>query len=535
MFKQLATIWQELGIAQRVTLGAVALLFTAIIAAIGFGASQPDYALLASQLSQAETARIASYLQGQNVPYRLADNDTAVLVPRADRYRLLNELSQQELLTDGSRGFELLDAMEMGSSVFRERKTYDRAIAGELERIIKEIDGVSGARVIVQRGAESPFLMDAAKPSAAVKLSMETGRRLSKKQLAGVVHLVSGAVGELGHDRVQVMDDQGLLTGSAEGAEGMADASAPIEAEQALEKHLAQKAQAILDKVLGPGRSLVSLSVDLDFSRRSEASSEPVAPVVIETQTRESAESTPVAGNQGLAGTASNIELAQAQQPKADPATRSTSEETKRWVTGKKTVTLEDEVGRIRGMGVSILLDHQRTETPGAEGKEPVVGWTEYAKDERDRFQQLVLDAIGYPAALGAQKSRDPKGNAAERFTVNVQSMRMHEPPAEPVVAAPALDPAAIENYLRYGAVALVLLGLLLIARGQLKRGHATATAEQARRKAEADRLAVEQGRVQAGGRDADLGRQLKQQVQDRIGKDPAAAAAILKGWMHGG
>ena len=64
--------------------------------------------MLASNLTQTETARIATYL-GIRIPYKLADRDTAVLVPRSERYGLLNVLSEQELLTDQSNGFELLN------------------------------------------------------------------------------------------------------------------------------------------------------------------------------------------------------------------------------------------------------------------------------------------------------------------------------------------------------------------------------------------------------------------------------------------
>ena len=86
-----------------------------------------------------------------------------------------------------------------------------------------------------------------------------------------------------------------------------------------------------------------------------------------------------------------------------------------------------------------------------------------------------------------------------------------------------------------------VLLGRPYVQQQAIARTHGfrvelgVLPAEQARRQAEAQRAATEQGRAQAGGRDVELGRQLKQQVQERIGKDPAAAAAILKGWMHGG
>ena len=141
---------------------------------------------------------------------------------------------REGLLGDGSSGFKLLDKTSFGASTFMERKNYDRAVSGELERSFKELPS-GGARVDVQP-PPSPFLEDERQPSASVKLQMTAGR-LTERQVAGIVRLTAGAVEGLQPDRVQVMDDSGLLTRDDDDPAAMA-ASTSLEAEQACERHL---------------------------------------------------------------------------------------------------------------------------------------------------------------------------------------------------------------------------------------------------------------------------------------------------------
>ena len=267
-WNQLTALWGRLETPQRVSMILVAVVFAGVIAALAYGTSRPTYRVLASGLDAARTLKIASYLDSQGADYRIADNERTVLVAGDALYGLRTELAEQSLLGDGSTGFELLSEGGLGDSSFKEQKNYDRAVAGELERSFRSIPGVDGVRVIINRPKPSPFVGDDLAASASVALTMKTGR-LSRRQLAGVeVHLTAGAVEGLSHDQVKVMDQRGLLTRPDEDP-GAMQASDSLEAEKAQEIHLTRKAQDLLDRVLGPGRGMVEVTIDLDFTRRS--------------------------------------------------------------------------------------------------------------------------------------------------------------------------------------------------------------------------------------------------------------------------
>src|SRR5690242_1969167 len=81
MLKQLQGIWQGMSLGRRVVLALAALGSVAVLAGVGYWASQPDYRVLYSGLSIEDSAAITSKLQAQNVPYTLAAGGTTILLP----------------------------------------------------------------------------------------------------------------------------------------------------------------------------------------------------------------------------------------------------------------------------------------------------------------------------------------------------------------------------------------------------------------------------------------------------------------------
>ncbi|MFM2091765.1 MAG: Flagellar basal body M-ring protein, partial [Planctomycetota bacterium] len=332
---------------------------------------------------------------------------------------------------------------------------------------------------------------------------------------------------------------------------GAGQASTALEAEIARENHLTRKAQEQLDAILGPGRSQVKVSVKLDFTKRQETLADPTVKVASRERTQTSDEKTPIVQNGGKAGTASNVEgEGRPEEPKSQLATKTMEDASTDYVVGKKTVTTEDEVGRLRGMNVSILLDYQEAEVEekGADGKptgKKVKELREYAPEDRKRFEELVLNAIGFNAAKD-MASRQEGADLKDRFTSSVQSMRLWRP-EEPVAAAGimALDPNRLGEWIGWGLAALVALGMIVVARGQLSRSHrAWADAEaRARAAAEEERKKNEPPPPEPGEEPSDeeemvkaikkRRENLRDSIKKRIVEDPAGAAQIVKQWMY--
>ncbi len=548
IWQQLRAIWGRLEVSQRATI--LLVLVAAVIAAVGlsYAASRPDYRMLVSDLGKGQVAEIVAYLDSKQVMYQLADRESTIMVPSKDLYRLRNELAEHELLSDGAKGFEILSKGNMWDSTFTEHKTYDRAVAGELERSFRELAGVRSARVLIDRPQPSPFIGDdSAKPKASIKLDMLSGKRLTDRQVAGVLRLTAGAIAGLNPDRVEVMDNHGLLTPAAADSSAMM-AQTTLEAESARDSYLTRKAQEQLDATLGPGRSMVKVSTKLDFTKRSTASSDPGKSVLLKENTTSTDEKTPIVSAGGIAGTQPNVEGAPAAGAGQAQIGSKTSEETRNeYVVGKNTVTQEDEVGRITGMSVSILLDFKTTKVAKKDDKGQPTGETEeqrseYTDVEKLRYRDLVLNAIGYNAARGLQLKAEAADKVDARFGATVQSMEMYREPLITVTQAgvtiPGL-PGGIADWIGYGLSALVAIVLLMVARGQLKRSHqawmlteAKANQEEADRKAKVKPEAkVEDGKEEEENRTRRM--ELKDQIKKRVMEDPTSAAQIVRRWLY--
>lgn len=550
-WQQLMNIWSRLEIAQKATIILAALGAIVLISVLSYGASQPSYQLLARDLTKAKSAEIAAFLEQQNIPYKIVDRDTAVLVPSQHIYKLRNELAQQDMLGESGKGFELLDKGGFMESTFREHRTYDRAVAGELERSFREIPGVRSARVIIDRPSPSPFVGDdEAKPRASIKLDVAKGTRLSERQVAGIIALTAGAVAGLDHGQVEVMDNNGLLTPKqADSSAAMAQTT--LEAEIARENYLTRKAQEQLDLILGPGRGQVKVSVKLDFAKRSESSVDPTKSAALTEKTTTTDKKTPVGGAGGVSGSQPNVENEGRPAASAPQLASETSEEAQTaYFVGQKKTTLEDEVGRIRGMSVSILLPFKDAEADELDPKgkptgKKVKSRVAFSAEEQKRFESIVLNAIGFESAKDIVAKVEGAQTMGARFSSTVQSMELYQAPQDAVaqagVSLPIALPGGLADWISYGLVGLVAIVLLVVARGQLKRSHAAWAAAEAKAR-EADDAVKAKNKAKEPEIDPDeeikqvvksRRNELKENIKKAVIEDPNTAAQIVKRWLY--
>lgn len=549
LLQQLKTIWERMEVSQRVTMILVAGAFAALIVFVTFGATRPSWRVLATDLSSGRTAEIVHHLQSQNIQHRVVDRERTVLVPAGDVYMLRNELAELDMLDGDSAGFKLLDQSSFGMSNHMEMRMYDRAVAGELERSFRELSGVGNARVIISRPQPSPFLRDEAEPSISVKLSMRSGNRLSERQLHGVTHLAAAAVEGASPDRVQVMDDQGLLSRPEEDPMTLR-AGTNHELTRAMERELVEKAQRQLERMVGVGRGAVSVSLDLDFTRRSQATSRVFDPVVIESRTTTRESTTPVPQRGGVAGTQPNVEGQVGNNQEALMATETMEDELVKRAGSKENTTVEEQVGRVRGMTVSIVIDQRVRRQPILDEDGNPTGETEeifedYSEAQKEAFRQAVLDAIGFASARGAQLSQDPDANVEDRFSVSLATVAPVRADEDPVVSmagfmGTGLDEAQLRQWGSWAVAAIVALGLLLVARGQVKRAQSAIDAEARRRREEeeARKKAEEEARKRAsllaGDEDRSAQRDaMRDNLMEQVAKDPDAAAQVIRAWLY--
>ena len=290
--------WGEAPQAQKIgAAGGVAVLAIALI--VGFlsmtgGEEDWDPAILYADLDYSEAADITTRLAGMGIPYKLTEDASTILVPNDKVRDLRLSLAGEGFPKSGRIGYEIFDEAQLAMTDFLQKVNYVRALQGEIETTLNEIDGVRNARVHLVMPEPSLFADEQNPVTASVTLTLSSGSNLRKRQVESIGFLVAASVEGLHPADVVIVDSEGNLL--SEEADPLAKAaSRQFEQQQKVESVLEKKVQTLLDEVIGKNRSKVRINVALDFSRRTTETStvEPGATQVVlseETSEKQSAE-----------------------------------------------------------------------------------------------------------------------------------------------------------------------------------------------------------------------------------------------------
>jgi flagellar M-ring protein FliF len=252
----------------------------------------PTQAPLFSNLASTDASAIVDELNAAGVAYELTDGGQTIMVAKDSVYDLRLTMSGQGLPAGQDTGYALLDESGITTSEFQQQVTYQRALEGELSKTLESLEGVRSAVVHVALPEDEVFVTEEAEPTASVLLDLAPGTQLSGEQIQAVTNLVSSSIQDMEPEQVTVADSTGqVLSAAGTGATAAAgDARSQVESEY--ESRLSTNAQQILDRVLGPGRAVVSVRADVDLSQRDTTAEtytyDNETPPVSETTTTES-------------------------------------------------------------------------------------------------------------------------------------------------------------------------------------------------------------------------------------------------------
>ncbi|PKM79131.1 MAG: flagellar M-ring protein FliF [Firmicutes bacterium HGW-Firmicutes-13] len=259
--------------------GFVILLCCVLIAFyfIGYFGMKQDYAPLFTGLEPGEAGKIVSSLKDRNVPYKITNEGTGILVPKNDVYELRLDFASEGLLYASGSGFELFDQTRLGATDFERRLNFQRALQEELRRTICQIGEVEQARIHLVMPEPTVFIEEAGTPTAAVFLKLKPLKRLEKQQVRAIVNLVAGSVENLLPEGVTVIDSEGNVISDELGPMdpswvGSELALKHLEIKKTYEKELENRIQKTLEKVYGPGKVVAMVSAELDFDAQESTS-----------------------------------------------------------------------------------------------------------------------------------------------------------------------------------------------------------------------------------------------------------------------
>ena len=366
-----------------------AIVLIGIVAGIIVGAvvvtrwvSQVNYASLYSNLESGEAGEIVGYLTEQNVPYRLTDGGTTISVPSGEVYRLRISLASQGMPQSGNIGYAVFDQSNLGMTEFLQNLNFRRALEGELMRTIMQLADVQAARVHIVMPRERLFKENQEEATASVVLKLKRAGNLSENQLAGITHLVASSVEGLQPENISIIDYNGNLLSSKTESDKLAGLTASqLEVRRDVENYLQDKAQSMLDGLVGHGNAIVRVTAELDF-QQLERTSEVYDPNSAVIRSEE-------INNENRMSSDKQEELAESTDE------NSLESSVTNYEINKTVEHFVNSVGNIQRLSAAVLLDGIYREETGAGGVAETV-YEPRPQENIDRITSAVKSAIGF-------------------------------------------------------------------------------------------------------------------------------------------
>lgn len=438
--------WGKFALKQRVFLVCFAAVVVAVFIGLVIWINQPDYRLLLGNLPPEDANRVVAMLQGEKVKYRLEDGGTSILVPANDVYDMRLKVAGSNTIQGAGQGFEIFDNIQVGETDFVQKMKYQRALQGELSRTIGEFPGVESARVHLVLPHKSLFIEEQQSPSASVVLKMQPGSQFENKDVEPIVNLLVMSVEGLDKNHVSVSDSAGRVLYYPEEDSLTGLSTTQLEYKTTVQSTLERRIEEMLSPVIGPGKVIARVNADLDFSQKTRRLElyDPEKTVLRSTTRSEMSErgqSTLDSQSPDANFRADNITGGLSEQEK------SSENRTENYEINKEEQNIISPVGEVSRLSVAVIVDGTYSKNEAGE-----MVFTPRSKEEIDRIQQLIRNAVGYDSA---------RGDSIEVTSISFGS--------EDLSLEPTLSDLILDYVLRIGKpllnTILVLLFLLLVVR----------------------------------------------------------------------
>ena len=359
--QQFITFWKKQSIGKQITIVSLILSMLILTPVLVNWANTPSYSVAYTGLSEADAAQIVQKLDENNITYQLNGSGT-IEVPSDQVYTTRLMMARDGLPQSSTVGYELFSGTSMlGMTEFSQKVNYQRAIEGELERTIGSIEAAKAVRVHLVIPEKSLLTSDQSLTTASVTIQINPGKVLDASQVRAITHLVASSVEGLKPESVVVVDSNGNLLASGTGSEDemsmtIKDDQRAIELAYATE--VQKRVQSILDKILGPNRSVVQATVEMDWTQR-EVTSNTFSPTEVAIRSsqiiNESSNSGGTTG--GVPGAASNLPTPVATTTGTDATAYQRSEETLNYEVSQVQSHEVIAPGEVSRVSVSVMVD----------------------------------------------------------------------------------------------------------------------------------------------------------------------------------
>ncbi len=368
-------------------------------------ATKTDYKTLYTNLTPEDSKQIAQILEDGKITYQVLDDGKTIKIPedKVEYFRL--EVAKKGVSFNSTVGYEVFDKQSFGTTSFVQKINKQRALEGELIKTIRYLNGVKRARVHLSLPESSPFVTEKKPPSASVVLDLENGYVMTQDEIRGIGHLISSAIDGMRADQVVIVDSKGKKLSDNTADQMTAETANKITLESKLNSRLENQIEDILSKVVGTGRVIAKVNVDMDFTEKQatdtvyDAEGAAIVSEVQNIQKLQGSRPSP----QGIPGARSNLP-GETPQP-GIPETRNDVDKnlvTKNYQVPTKIVRSKSPTAVVSKISAAVMVDGKRVPMLGEGGVPlydenglPKTQYEAWSEAEINNFKDIILSSIG--------------------------------------------------------------------------------------------------------------------------------------------
>ncbi|WP_307256290.1 flagellar basal-body MS-ring/collar protein FliF [Oikeobacillus pervagus] len=265
--------WKSRSKKQKIMAGGVLLLLIIAISITAYFATRTEMVPLYSDLAPSEIGTVKESLDTRKITYEIVDGGTTIMVPKESVDNLKVDLAAEGLPKSGNIDYSFFSqnaGFGMTDNEFNVLKL--DAMQTELAELIKGIDGVKDAKVMINLPEKGIFVKeDGEKASASVVLNTENGYQFDERQIKSLYHLVSKSVPNLPTDNIVIMNQNFEYfdiknNNSSISGNMMAQ---QMDVKKQIERDLQRQVQTMLGTLMGQDKVVVSVTADVDFTQEN--------------------------------------------------------------------------------------------------------------------------------------------------------------------------------------------------------------------------------------------------------------------------
>lgn len=246
--------------------------FIVLIVVISFFATRTNLVPLYSNLTPSETGTIKENLDGRGIKSEITDGGTTIKVPEESVDTLKVELAAEGIPKSGSIDYSFFSekaGIGMTENEFNVVKL--EAMQTELANLIKGVEGVNDAKVMITLPEEGIFVNEGTEEaSASIVLNTKAGYQFEENQIKSLYHLVSKSVPNLPTDNIVITNQyfEYFDLKNNENSSGSTFA-AQNDIKKQIERDVQRQVQNMLGTLMGHDKVVTSVTADVDFTQEN--------------------------------------------------------------------------------------------------------------------------------------------------------------------------------------------------------------------------------------------------------------------------